>query len=253
MPIRFEAQGPVVLVTIDRPEAMNALDPETSDALVEAWRRFRDDDGLRVAVLTGAGPKAFSAGVDTKRVKEWYARFPKGRRREAMDEAPGLGGLTRNLDPGKPVLAAVNGHCLGGGLELALACDLRIASTTASFGLPELKLGILPGQGGTQRLPRSVPAAVAMHMVLTGEPIGAQAALAWGLVSEVVPPERLLPRALELAGLIASRPEAAVRRAREAIRRGLDLPLEEALRFEQLLADPLRDGVQGPPARPAGR
>ncbi|HVL87238.1 MAG TPA: enoyl-CoA hydratase-related protein [Candidatus Thermoplasmatota archaeon] len=251
MPVRFEEKGHVAVLTIDRPEAANAIDPETHDALVAAWTRFRDDDRLRVAVLTGAGEKSFCAGADLKRMGEWYARVPAERRREVWDREPGLGGITRNLDPGKPTIAAVNGHCLGGGLELALACDLRYASDNATFALPETKWGILPGQGGTQRLARVVGPAHALEMILSANAIDAQRALAIGLVNRVVPARELLPAALALAETIASRAPRAVRAAREALWRGLDATLAEGLRVEQALADPLRDSEDNREARKA--
>lgn len=245
MPIRFEPKGPLALITIDRPEAMNSLDPETNKELIEAWKRFGADEALAVAVLTGAGERAFCAGVDIKRLDDWYASVPKERRREIWNREPGLGGLTRNLDVGKPVVAAINGHCLGGGLELALACDIRIASSKATLGLPEARWGILPGQGGTQRLPRAIAPNLALEMILTGEPITAQRAYEIGLVNRVVEPAAVLPEAIRVAELIARHNAETTRRAREAILRGLELPLSEGLRMEQDLADPLRDKAQG--------
>jgi enoyl-CoA hydratase/carnithine racemase len=238
--VLFRRQEGIAYITLNRPDALNAIDPETHAELVELWNRFRDDDELRVAVLAGAGDRAFCAGIDLKRLDDFYRAVPAGRRREAWAREPGLGGLTRNLDPGKPVLAAIHGHCLGGGLELALACDVRLASEDAQFGLPEVRWGIVPGQGGTQRLPRLVPVGLAYEMILTGRPIDARRALAAGLVTTVVPRDRLEATATALARAIADQPPEAVRRAREAIRRGLEMPLAEALRLEQDLADPLR-------------
>jgi E-phenylitaconyl-CoA hydratase len=240
MVLRSESKGGVLLLTLDRPEAMNALNPALHHALVEAWERFRDDDALKVAVLTGAGEKAFCAGADLKEMGAWYDAVPRERRREVWDRSPGLGGITRNLDVGKPIVAAINGHCLGGGLELALACDVRWASTNATFALPEAQWGILPGQGGTQRLPRVVGPGHALEMILSANRIDAARAEAIGLVTRVLPLAELVPKALELAATIASRAPRAVRHAREAVRRGLELPLEEGLRLEQALADPLR-------------
>ena len=250
MPVRWEVQGHVVTVTIDRPEALNAIDPETHRELVDAWNRLRDDEGLRVAVLTGAGDRAFSAGVDLKRMGEFYAES-KDRRRERFNREPGIGGITRNLDPGKPIIAAVNGYCLGGGLELALACDIRVASENATFGLPETKWAIIPGQGGSQRLARTVSPNLALEMILTGEPINARRALEIGLVNRVLPLPRLLPEAMAIAQAVARQPPRAVRHAREAVLRGLDLPLDQALRLEQDLADPLRDSEENREARAA--
>ena len=244
MPLRFEQRGKVALLTIDRIEVHNAIDPEVHRDLVSAWERIRDDEGIRVAVLTGAGDRAFSAGIDLRRMEELYAAVPQERRRAEWNRRPGIGGLTRNLDVGKPVIAAIRGYCLGGGLELALACDIRICTPDATFALPELKWAILPGQGGTQRLPRAVPPNIALEMILTGEPISAARAFEVGLVNRVVAPERLVDEAITLAEKIASRSPRAVRTAREAVLRGLELPLAEALRLEQDLADPLRGSAE---------
>ncbi len=241
MNLEVEREGPVTLLTLNRPEHLNAIDPETHRALVDAWRQFAEDPGLRVAVLTGKGSRAFSAGIDVHRLDEFYRESRPGERLWRWLREPGLGGITRNLDPGKPIVAAIDGYCLGGGLELALACDLRIATPRSTFGLPEVRWGIIPGQGGTQRLPRAVPLAVASEMILTGRAIPARRALEVGLINRVVPARRLRAEALRLAREIAGHPPEAVRRARRALREGLGLPLDAALRLEQRLADPLRN------------
>ena len=251
MSVLVEPRGHVLLVTIDRPDVLNAIDKATSDALVAAWQRLHDDDALRVAVLTGAGERAFCAGMDLKAAAAWYASVPAERRREVWDRIPGFGGITRNQDPGKPVIAAIRGHCLGGGLELALACDIRYASEDAQFALPEVTRAILPGQGGTQRLPRAVGTSAALEMILTGARIDARRALELGLVSRVLPPAEVLPAALKLAETIAAQPPRAVRAAREAVLRGVEMPLAEGLRLEQALADPLRDSQDAAEARAA--
>ena len=240
MTVRTERIGAILVVTIDRPEARNAIDRATHASLCEAWRAFRDDPDLRVAVLTGAGDRAFCAGADLKEVGSWYASMTPIERRERGEREPGLGGLTRNLDPGKPVVAAISAPCLAGGLELALACDLRVAAEHATFGLPEVKRGIMPGAGGTQRLPRAVPLAVALELLLTGDPIDAETALRAGLVNRVVPAHRLMEEALALADRVAACAPLAVAAARAAALRGLHLPLEEGLRLEQAYAEPLR-------------
>ncbi|EQD54116.1 Enoyl-CoA hydratase/isomerase, partial [mine drainage metagenome] len=226
---------------------------ESHADLVAAWERVRDEDDLRVAVLTGAGPKAFCAGVDLKRMGEFYHSAPAGRRVEVWNRIPGIGGITRNLEVGKPIIAAVNGICLGGGLELALACDLRLASTNATFGLPEVRWAIIPGQGGTQRLPRIVPPAIALEMLLTAQPIRAERAAAIGLVNHVYPPDQLIPQTRILAESIVAHPPRAVQAALAAVRRGLALSLPEGLRLEQELADPLRDSPDNREARAAFR
>ena len=253
MPVHFKVDGPVAWITLDRPEALNAIDPESHAALVAAWERFRDEDNLRVAVLTGAGTKAFCAGVDLKRMGEFYQSVPAEQRVEVWNRTPGIGGITRNLEVGKPVIAAINGLCLGGGLELALACDIRLASANATFGLPEVRWAIIPGQGGTQRLPRTVPPAVALEMILTGQPIDARRAAAIGLVNRVYPLSRLRNQARTMAETIVAHPPRAVQTALAAVRRGLALPLAEGLRLEQELADPLRDSPDNREARAAFR
>lgn len=253
MPVHFEVDGHVAWITLDRPEALNAIDPESHGALVTAWERFRDEHDLRVAVLTGSGTKAFCAGVDLKRMGEFYSSVPADQRVEVWNRTPGIGGITRNLDVGKPVIAAINGVCLGGGLELALACDLRLASDNATFGLPEVRWAIIPGQGGTQRLPRTVPPGIALEMILTGQSITAARAAAIGLVNHVYPRSRLRKEAQTLARAIAGHPPQAVAAAVNAVRQGLALPLVEALRLEQELADPLRDSPDNREARAAFR
>jgi E-phenylitaconyl-CoA hydratase len=248
--IRREIRGQVLIVTIDRPEVRNALSGEMREALIAVWREFRLEPDLRVAILTGAGDKSFCAGADLKEIGEYYRSMTPIERRENGEQHPGLGAITRNFDPRKPIIAAINGPCLAGGLELALACDIRIAAEHAVFGLPEVCRGILPGAGGTQRLPRAVPEGVALEMILTGAPIDAQAALRWGLVSHVVSGRELLDKAMCIAEMIAANGPLAVRAARDAVYQGLALPLDQALRLEQFQAEPLRlsedakEGVQ---------
>lgn len=251
MSVRFERKGTVAVLTIDRPKVHNALDFETSDALVDAWIRFRDDDELRVAILTGAGERAFCAGADLREVGDFYRQLTAAERLRRSEQLPGLGGITKNLAIDKPIVAAVNGHCLAGGLEIALACDLRIASENASFGLPEVTRGIIPGAGGTQRLPRLVGPERALDLILTGRRIDAREAERIGLVSRVVPLAELPGEAMALALAIAGNAPLAVRAAKTVVWRGLDLPLEEGLRLEQLLAEPVRqseDAQEGPRA-----
>jgi E-phenylitaconyl-CoA hydratase len=249
--IRFEREGPIAVLTIDRPEVRNALDFKSSEELTRAWIDFRDDDDLHVAILTGAGDKAFCAGADLRDVGEFYRSLTSAERLRRAESEPGLGGITRNLAIDKPIIAAINGHCLAGGLEIALACDLRIAAENATFGLPEVTHGIIPGAGGTQRLPRLVGPQAALDLILTGRRIDAREAERIGLVRSVVPLGRLHDEAMELASRVAENAPLAVRAARAAVWRGLDVSLEEGLRLEQLLAEPVRqseDAREGPRA-----
>jgi E-phenylitaconyl-CoA hydratase len=247
MTVLYAQQGHVVTLTINRPDAMNAIDPETHQALIEAWTRFRDDESAWVAIFTGAGEKSFSAGADLKKMIP--AAFGEGRRRSHNDR--GLGGITRGLEIWKPMIAAINGHCLAGGMELALACDLRLAVPHATFGLPEVRWAIMPGAGGTQRLPRAIPLAKAMELILMARTMTAEEALRWGLVNAVVPPADLLRTAREWADTICERGPLAVRAAKEATLRGLTMPLADGLRLEAFLSGTLRgtaDAVEGPKA-----
>ncbi|KAB2913265.1 MAG: enoyl-CoA hydratase/isomerase family protein [Hyphomicrobiaceae bacterium] len=237
MTIRTEASDGIFTITIDRPEARNALSLAMGRDLCAAWEEFRDNRSHRVAILTGAGRESFCAGADLKEVGAYYRSMTAAERRERGEREPGLGGITRNLDPGKPIVAAINGYCLAGGLEIALACDIRIAVAHAKFGLPEVRWGLIPGAGGTQRLPRAIPTAIAMEMILSGQPIDAQRALAVGLINRVVTTEKLLDDARALAAQIAGNAPLAVRAARAAARNGLHLPPEDGLRIEQLYAE----------------
>ena len=224
MTIRTAIEEHVFVITIDRPEARNALNREMSGQLCDAWRTFRDDSKLWVAIVTGAGDKAFCAGADLKELGSFYRSMTPIERRDRGEHQPGLGGITRNLEPGKPVIAAINGHCLAGGLELALACDIRIAAEHATFGLPEVRRGIIPGAGGTQRLPRAVPQAIAMELLMTGDPIDTAKALQCGLINRVVAPDVLMEEARVFAQRIAKNGPLAVQAARTAAFRGWHLP-----------------------------
>jgi E-phenylitaconyl-CoA hydratase len=254
MPILYQHEARVVTITIDRPDAMNAIDPETHHDLIDAWIRFRDDPDAWVAILTGAGEKAFSAGADLKKmIPQAFAggsgdgRSTRGRGHNDY----GLGGITRGLEIWKPMIAAVNGYALAGGLEQVLACDLRVAAEHATFGLTEVRWAIMPGAGGTQRLPRTIPLARAMELILTAETISAPEAYRLGLVNAVVPLADVMPTARRWAQTICERGPLAVRAAKEAVIRGLSLPLADGLRLEALLSGTLRgteDAVEGPKA-----
>ena len=249
MAIRVEtdpADPRVAVLTIDRPEARNALDPEHQQALGDAVAAFEADDELLVAVLTGAGDTTFSAGADLKRLIPTY----RDRVRAGEDPPWNFGGFTAT-ERAKPLIAAVNGHALAGGLEMALACDIRVCSDNATFGLAETKWAIIPGAGGTVRLPRAVPLGLAMEMILSGEPIDAAEAHRVGLVNRVVALEELVPTALRIARGIADRGPLAVREARARVLDGLGLEHDEAMAREHeafLRVMRTDDALEGPAA-----
>ena len=224
MKVLFEKKGPIAYVTINRPERLNACDFETYESLARIWREFRDDSALRVAILTGTGERAFCAGSD---IKANYVEKPG---EEPQDQLfPIL------LDLYKPIIAAINGHANGGGLEQALACDIRVAAEHAELGLGEVRLGWLPGGGGTQRLPRLIPLGRALELLYTGNRIGAEEALRLGLVDHVVPMDRLLGKCEEIATEICKSAPLAVARIKQAALRGLDMSLADGLRLEREL------------------
>ncbi len=224
-----EVKDRIARVTVSRPEKLNALNRATLGDLDRLFVGFRDDPAVGAVILTGAGQKAFIAGAD---IGELARQTPVEGREYALY---GQGVLSRVETLGKPVLAAINGFALGGGCEMALACTLRIASSTARLGQPEVNLGIIPGYGGTQRLARLVGRGRAQEMILTGEMIDAAEAHRIGLVNRVVPAEELIARTEELARTILSRGPLAIRYALEAIHRGLTMPREEGLAFEATL------------------
>ena len=251
MRVTFETTERIAILTINRPLVMNSLDGETLTELNKAWIDFRDDPELWVAIITGAGVKAFCSGADMKTLADYYNTTTAIQRRANAEREPGMGGITRNLEIRKPIIAAVNGYCLASGLEIALACDIRIASETATFGFTEVSRGIIPGAGGTQRLSRLIPLGKSLEMIFTAERIDAQEAYRIGLVNKVVPPDQLLPEAMKLAERICKNAPLAVRAAKEAVYRGMDLPLPEALWLEEFLAEPVRqseDAKEGPRA-----
>jgi len=251
MAILYEKKDRIAIITINRPEAMNAIDPETSEELGKAWIDFRDDPNLWVGILTGAGNKAFSAGADLKKMIPFLATLSPIERREREEKFPGFGGITRGLNIWKPIIAAINGFCLAGGLEMAITCDLRVAAEHATFGLLEVSRGIIPGAGGTQRLPRMIPISKAMEIILMAQTIDAQEALRLGLVNRVVPAPELMATAMKMAEKILENAPLAVRAAKEAIIRGLSMTVEEGLRLESFLQSNLlktEDAVEGPRA-----
>lgn len=231
MALIYEKKGKIAYITINRPEAMNAFDPETYQEFSNALVDFRDDDNLGVAIVTGAGDKAFAAGADIKTIIPYLAERPR-----YWEKVPTI---MRGLELCKPLIAAVNGLALGGGLEAVLACDIRIASENARFGVPEVTLGLIPGWGGTQRLPRCIPWAIAAEMLFTGKPISAQEAYRLGLVNRVVPPSELMSAAEAVANDILKVGPLAVKAAKLAMLRGTGVTLEEGLKIEADLTLPL--------------
>jgi enoyl-CoA hydratase len=225
----LETRDRIARITVNRPEKLNALNRATLEEMDRIFRSLAADPAVGAVILTGSGTKAFIAGADINELSSLTAA-------EGRDFALfGQEILNRMETLGKPVLAAVNGYALGGGCEVALACTLRVASATAKFGLPEVGLGIIPGYGGTQRLPRLVGRGSAQEMILTGEMIDAAEAHRIGLVNQVVPSEELMARTEALAGTILSRGPLAVRCALDAVRCGLEMSLGEGLAYEAAL------------------
>lgn len=248
--IAYEKRDRIAYITIQRPEAMNALGPAHNQELIEVWTDFRDDPDVWVAILTGSGERAFCAGAD---LKTYTPSIGSGSPYAVRQVANGLGfgGITRGLEIWKPIIGAVNGYALAGGLELALACDIRVASDNAQFGCSEVKRGFHHCDGGTVRLPLIVGLANALKMQLMGEPIDAQEALRIGLVSEVVPAAELMPTAEPYARTILRNSPLGVRSAKESMLRSLGRVLEDALRFENILFSTLtqtQDYTEGPRA-----
>ena len=224
--IIVETRGSVGLVTLNRPQALNALNEALIAELNAALEAFEADPAVGCTVLTGS-EKAFAAGADVKEMAEkTYVEAYLGRF---------LDGWTRIAESRKPIIAAVSGFCLGGGLELAMMCDFIIATETAKFALPEITLGIMPGAGGTQRLPRFIGKAKAMDLILTGRMMDAAEAERAGLVARVVPPEKLLDEALAAAAKIAAYSQPIVMMAKETVNRAQETSLTEGARFERRL------------------
>ena len=240
--ILYEAADGIVTITLNRPEVHNAMNERMRQELTRCFGDLATSDAARVVVVTGAGERAFSAGADIREFVELQVpvRFRETRKRvdfrQAMDRCP------------QPIIGAIRGYALGGGLELALACDIRIAGEDAQLGLTEVNLAIIPGGGGTQRLPRLVGRGRALEMILTGARIDAREAWRIGLVERVVPAADVLASARELARTLAEKAPVALRYAKEAVVKGLELPLANGLRLENDLATLLRtteDRVEG--------
>lgn len=232
--VLFECRSNIAYITINRPEVMNAMDPETYRLLSESWCEVRDNPDIRVAVITGAGEKAFSAGADLKsaiptrpeRYHFWLTQ------KEML--------LNRGLEVWKPVIAAVNGYCLGGGMTLLLATDLRIASEGAVFELSESKRGFFLASGATQRILKQLPYAIAMELILLGRCFSAQEALNWGFVNKVVAGSELMASAEEYAELIKRNAPLAVQALKELVIRSQSLPLEQGLRLEAAISEVIK-------------
>ena len=235
----------VALITINRPERLNAMDAEHYQALSQAWMRVRDDAAIRVAIVTGAGEKSFTTGADIKS----FITAPTAMSEMWLTQADQL--LNRGLEVWKPVISAINGYCLGGGITLMLATDIRIAASHATFNLAEVKRGVIPGNGGTQRVLDQLPYPIAMEMLLTGDMMDAQTAASWGLINRVVPKEQLLESAYAVARKIAANAPLAVQAAKELALRSRELDRGTGLRFEAVINRMLsmtEDAKEGPAA-----
>lgn len=228
MAIDYKKEGRIAIFTVNRPEAMNALNMETMRQFHDALKEFRDDNGLWVGIVTGAGEKAFCGGADIKDTLPFM-------KEHSRDQWAMPASIMRGLELWKPMVAAINGMALGGGLELALACDIRIVAENARLGTPEVTLGLIPGWGGTQRLPRVIPWCKAAELLLMGKLIDAQEAYRIGLVNQVVPQAEVMATAKEWAEALCKAAPLAVRAAKEAMLRGSAMTIEEGLRLENAL------------------
>lgn len=245
MAIDFALSDGVAVVTINRPERLNAMDAEHYSALSEAWTKVRDNPDIRVAVVTGAGEKSFTVGADLKS----FLTAPPELAEMWLTQRDQL--LNRGLEVWKPVIAAINGFCLGGGMTLLLGTDIRVAAEHATFGLSEVKRGVIAGNGGTQRIIKQLPHAIAMELLLTGDSFDASTALRWGLVNRVVPGAELMSAAMDFARRIAANAPLAVQAAKELALRSRDLDLASGLRLEQVVNRMLQfteDAKEGPAA-----
>ena len=229
MALLYEKEDKIVTITLNRPESLNSYDWEQTQEFSEAIVKFRDDPDAWAAIITGAGDKAFSAGADLKKL------VPAAQETGQPEYVHIMTGLRIY----KPFIAAVNGLALGGGLETVLACDIRIAAENARFGVPEVRWSVIPGWGGTQRLPRMIPWAKAAELLFTGTAIDAQEAYRIGLVNLVVPLSELMPTAKEWARRICQNGPLALRAAKESMMEGINMTLDEGLKLEKSLVDKL--------------
>ncbi|MGI8554416.1 MAG: enoyl-CoA hydratase/isomerase family protein [Dehalococcoidia bacterium] len=235
MALLFETRDHIARLTFNRPEAMNAMDPETYRELSEAWIEVRDNPDIWAAIITGAGDRAFTAGADLKRT------IPRTPEMWEFWQTQAEQILNRGLEIWKPVIAAVNGYCLAGGMTLLFATDIRVAAEHATFGISEVKRGILPGNGGTQRALRQLPYPIAMELLLIGDQISAQQAYQYGLINKVVPMADLMPTAEAYARRLTENPPLAVRSIKELAVRSQYLHISDGLRLESAISRVLRD------------
>ena len=245
MALIFEVKNHIAYITINRPEVMNAMDPETYEELSQSWIEVRDNPEIWCAIVTGAGNKSFSAGADLKKT------IPKEPERWELWQTQNEQILNRGLEVWKPVIAAVNGYCLAGGMTLLMATDIRIAVENATFGLSEVKRGILPGNGGTQRALRQLPYPVAMWLLMSGETMSADDALKYGIINEIVPANTLMEEAEKRASIICKNGPLAVRAIKELAVKSQYMPLEQGLRMESMMQSLLKtteDALEGPRA-----
>ncbi|MND35646.1 putative enoyl-CoA hydratase echA8 [compost metagenome] len=222
--VKFEVDGAVAIITLNRPQKLNAVTPEMADAIVAAVTECNDSNTIRCVILTGAGERAFCAGSDIRELDTYETPWQFRNRPDYCDAFRALL---------KPSIAAVNGYAFGGGLETAMSCDIRIASDNAQFAAPEIKLGWIGGGGMAAHLAHSIGASNAALMIMTGDPISAEKAERWGLVSEVVPQAGLLTRAREIASVIASRAPIAAETAKLNLKAAVSMPLEKAIEYER--------------------
>lgn len=230
--IQLDKRGPVWLFTINQPEKMNALDFTANDEMVALWREFETDDSARVAVVTGAGDRSFCAGADLKTYTMAFANESATTFRRKYTNGPGFAGITRGMELNKPVVAAVNGFAMSGGLELALAADVRFCSPNAEFAFQDVKWGFHPCDGGCVRLPQIVGLGHAMEMILSGDRVDAEHAYRIGLVNRIIPADELLDHALAYAEKLASRAPLAQQAAKEVVLTAYGRALDDALRLE---------------------
>jgi enoyl-CoA hydratase/carnithine racemase len=242
--VKYEKRGHIAYITFNRPERMNALHPPCHAEMDNVWDDFVADKSMWVSIVTGAGDKAFSAGNDLR----WTAEN-RGELVTAMRSKGGFAGITARYDIYKPIIAAVNGFALGGGFEIALACDIIIAAEGARFGLPEPRVGLMAGAGGVHRLPRHIPLKIAMGMMLTGKHITAQEALRLGIANEVVPQKDLIATAERWAGEIMECSPLSIQASKEATMNGLGMTVEAAIAKHYELQSKLfrsKDAIEGP-------